>query len=97
MTTLAKPDITYPLPFELTERQSQQLVYLQRSCGYWDQVKVHGKLPASELALFTHNVDKQVIAAWRNPNTSFGVVLLDDGELLDGIFHLFDDGTCSVS
>lgn len=72
--------------------------YIRFHAGYSREIPLRGKIGHSELAMFTHNADREAFVAFVRPNNEgYAYVLMDDGKLLDGAFHRFEDGSCSVA
>lgn len=68
--------------------------------GYTNPVPVHGEVGASELGMHMEIVRNHGIVAFVRPEDKhmiYAYVLLDNGKVVDGCFHLFGDGTFSLS
>ena len=67
---------------------------------YTKPVPILGKVGASELGMHLGIVQNKGVVAFVRPNDEhmiYAYVLLDNGNLADGSFHLFDNGTFSLS
>ena len=67
---------------------------------YTKPVEVHGEVGASELGMHMGIVQDHGVVAFVWPGDEhmvYAFVWLDSGKLVDGSFHLFGDGTFSLS
>ena len=66
--------------------------------GYSREVMVRGTVGYSELGMHTRKADRVGIVAFCRPDSdSYAYVLLDDGSVLDGCFHLFESHAFTLS
>ena len=84
---------------------SKYKIPLSTAAGLWARhytklVEVHGDVGASELGMHMGIVQDQGVVAFVRPEDEhmiYAYVWLDSGRLADGSFHLFDNGTFSLS
>ena len=73
--------------------------YVKEMFGYTYVVQLRGVLGCTELGLHTRTANKVGIVAFTRPNEpgTGAYVLLDDGKIIGGSFHLFPDNTFSLA
>ena len=72
--------------------------HLLWSRGYTKVLLICGEVGASELAMHMGIVQRRGVAAFVRPGIGrYAYVLLDDGEIVEGCFTRFGDGTFSLS
>lgn len=65
---------------------------------YRESVKIHGKVGCSELGMHCGIAENHGILALCQPGRrDYAFVLTDDGRWTQGVLHIFDDGTFSLS
>jgi len=66
--------------------------------GYTKAIAVHGQVGWSDLGLWTRTAEKHGAVAFVRPDSEcYAFVLLEDGTLVEGCFHLFEDNTFSLA
>ena len=99
------PDLASPAQLEFRSLAANYGVDASQAAalfhrGYTKPVSIHGKVGASELGMHMGIVQDHGVVAFVRPSDEhmiYAYVLLDTGSLADGSFHLFGDGTFSLS
>ena len=73
--------------------------WIKEKYGYTKVTWLRGVLGCTELGMYTRTAEKVGIVAFTRPNEpgTGAYVLLDDGKIIGGSFHLFPDNTFSLA
>jgi len=65
--------------------------------GYGNIVPLRGAPGLTELCIHNKTANLNGIVAFCNAKKSYAYVLFEDGRIVDGSFHQFEDGTWNIS